>query len=139
MSILPAFYKIKSHTCIDTGKNKEKLESFRNCILCKNNKKHYLISVCHYNYTNTINYILLKENRLKIDAAHILCIPELDIMLIDVTEYNYFDDKFKIDLTSINYKINHITQNTELFVIDSFGQVQSTKIIQMTTTKINHL
>ena len=139
MNILRAFYKIKSETCIDSGKNIEILESFRNSILCTYNNKYYLISVCHYIYANTTIYILLKEYRLKINISHILYIPELDIMIIDVTNNKDFNDKYKIDLSNINYKINDINQHTPLFVIDSCNQIQSTNIQHMQISKFNNL
>lgn len=139
MSILQALYKIISNTDINSGKNIELLESIRNSILYKNKNKNYLISVCHYIYDNTEINILLKEHRLKIDKSNILCIPDLDIMIIDVTEYNYFNDKYKIDLAKMNYKINHINQNTQLFVIDSVSQIQPTKIMNMNVQETNNL
>ncbi len=139
MSILQALYKIISKTDINSGKNIELLESDRNSILYENNNKFYLISVCHYIYDNTEINILLKEHRLKIDKSNILCIPELDIMIIDVTSYKYFNDKYKIDLTKINYKVNHINSNTQLFVIDSVSQVQPTKIMNMQMHETNKL
>jgi len=139
MNILDAFFKIKSVSEIDSGKSKEILESFRNSILCKFNNKFYLISVCHCIYENTECYIVLKESRLKIDNSQILCIPELDIMLINVTNMEFINDKNEIDLTSINYKINHINPDTHLFVIDSYSQVQSTNILNMQLCKFNNL
>jgi len=137
--ILDAFFKIRSVTEIDSGKGIEILESSRNSILCKFNNNFYLISVCHYIYENTECYIVLKENRLKIDKSQILCIPELDIMLINVTNMEFTNDKNEIDITSMNYKINHINPNTHLFVIDQYGQVQSTNILNMQLCKFNNL
>ena len=139
MNIIDAFFKIKSVSEIDSGKSKEILESFRNSILCKFNNKFYLISVCHYIYENTECYIVLKETRLKVDNSQILCIPELDIMLINVTNMEFINDRNEIDLTSINYKINHINPETNLFVIDSYSQVQSTNILNMQLCKFNNL
>ena len=78
MSILQAFYKVKSVTNIDTGKNREILESFRNCTLCTFKSNTYLISVCHCLYENTVCYIITKNNRIKIDTSQILFLPELD-------------------------------------------------------------
>jgi hypothetical protein len=139
MKIPDACYKIISDTDINSGNIRENLDTVRNSVLCQYNTKNYIISVCHNIYKNTNNYILLKQERIKINNSAILCIPEIDIMIIDVTDILYFNDKYKIDIAKINYNVDNINNETQLFVIDPLNQIQITNIEYMRLCKFNML
>ena len=108
MELHKAVYTIITETSLNYGNYVENSVNTRLSILCNFNIKKYLISAFHDIYKCSSIYVCLENERIKILDSDIISIPEIDIIIFDVTNYPYFGNKFKINLNNVNLKIDHI-------------------------------
>lgn len=140
MELEKAVYTIVTENSLNYGKFTETSENTRLSILCNYNIKRYLITAFHDIYKCSSNYICVENERIKIFESDIISLPEIDIILFDVTNYPYFSSKFKVNLNNVNLKINHIDDNFKLNVYDANVELHSTyiKYIQNTTFNLSY-
>ena len=127
--ILNATYKLYSN---NKYINDFKLfTSIRYSFLCKYFDNYYLVSSAHDITNNSLDYL----NNLSLDKFKKILIPEIDLVIYEISNINNLDF---IDIEYNKYSINHIDENKQLYFLDNEMKIKNVNILFMQKSKYNN-